>query len=102
MGYLREICIGRTEAQTHGAVCAYDFKNNAKDVEPWFFRITDYTSSLPYQPGYTLYMGVDTYFDNTDEPKREGEPPHVESELTSSTAKSGWPTKRRETYCHPT
>ena len=28
-----------------------------------------------------IYLG--TYFDDTDEPEREGEPPHVESELTS-------------------
>jgi hypothetical protein len=46
-------------------------------------------------------MGLGTYFNDTDKPKREGEPPHVESELATSTAMSGWPAERRK-YVLPT
>ena len=47
------------------------------------------------------FIHLGTYFDDTDEPKRKCEPPHVESELASSTAMSGWPAERRR-YVLPT
>jgi hypothetical protein len=99
---LREIGIRRTEAQTDGSICADDLKDDAKDVKPWFFRVTDYSSSLHCQFNYSLSMGLGTYLDDTDQPKREGEPPHVESELTSSTVMSDWPVEGEDTHCQPT
>ena len=44
---LREIGIRRTETQAYGTVCAYDLEDDTKDVEPWFFRVADNSSSLP-------------------------------------------------------
>lgn len=44
---LREIGIRRAETQAHGTIGTDNFEDDAKDVEPWFFRVTDNSSSLP-------------------------------------------------------